>query len=138
MAELSPFQKEKEVHDRLLAFLKINKSGLTTTDIGKATKISRKTLEKHLQLLARENEIYMRQHGPTRVYYPHVYKTLKSEKLRYDDKIIWLNLIETERGRFLLIKKSRLKDGRWEFRSSFTIPADRIGEFYRFIGKFKK
>ena len=77
MVNLSPFEKEIEAHDKVLSFLKKNTSGLTTTDIEKAIKISRKTLEKHLQVLVRENEIYVTEHGPVRVYYPHIYKTLK-------------------------------------------------------------
>lgn len=138
MPNLSPFQKEQEVHDRLLNFFKTHTGGLTTTDIEKATKISRKTLEKHLQLLVKENELYMEQHGPTRVYYPYLYKTLKSEKLRYDDRIIWFNLIKTEKNKFLLIKKSKLKNHRWQLESSITIPVDEVNDFYKIVGKFKK
>ena len=137
MANLSPFQKEQEVRNRLLNFFKTHTEGLTTTDVEKATKISRKTLEKHLQLLARENEIYMKQHGPTRVYYPYVYKTLKSDKLRFDDKIVWLNIIQTEKGKFLLIKKSKLKDGKWHLEGSISVPIERIGDFYKIVGKLK-
>ena len=138
MANLSPFQKEQEVRNRLLNFFKTHTEGLTTTDVEKATKISRKTLEKHLQLLARENEIYMNQHGPTRVYYPYVYKTLRSDKLRFDDKIIWFNIIQTEKGKFLLIKKSRLKDGKWQFESSISIPLEKSGDFIGILGKIVK
>ncbi len=138
MANLSPFDKEREAHDKVLNFLKKNPKGLTTTDIEKAIKISRKTLEKHLQVLVRENELYVKEHGPVRVYYPHIYKTLKAEKLRYNDKIIWFNLIETEKNKFLLIKKSKLKDNRWEFESSITIPIEKVDDFYKIVGKFRK
>jgi hypothetical protein len=137
MINLSPFQKEQKIRERLLIFFKTHTEGLTTTDIEKYTKISRKTLEKHLQLLARENEIYMKQHGPTRVYYPLLYKTLKSEKLRFSDRIIWFDLIESTSGRFLLIKKSKLKDAKWVFESSLSIPIDKVDDFYKFVGKFK-
>jgi len=50
-----------------------------------------------------ENELYMKQHGPTRVYYPYIFKTIKSEKLRYSDRIIWFDLIETNNIKFLNI-----------------------------------
>jgi predicted transcriptional regulator len=133
----SPFAKEIEAHDKVLNFLKKNTKGLTTTDIGKAIKISRKTLEKHLQVLVRENEIYVKEHGPVRVYYPHIYKTLKSEKLRYNDNIIWFDLVETEKNKFLLIKKSKLKNNKWVFESSITIPIEKVNEFYKIVGKFK-
>ncbi|MDO8740422.1 MAG: hypothetical protein Q7J54_02475 [Candidatus Woesearchaeota archaeon] len=138
MTNLSPFQKEQEIHDRLLTFFKTHTEGLTTTDIEKATKISRKTLEKHLQLLVRENELYVREHGPVRVYYPHIYKTLKSDKLRFDDKIIWFNIIQTEKDKFLLIKKSKLKDGKWQFESSFSIPLEKSKDFVRVLGEIVK
>ena len=138
MANLSPFDKEREAHDKVLNFLKKNAKGLTTTDVEKAIKISRKTLEKHLQVLTRENEIYVEEHGPVRVYYPHVYKTLKSEKLRYDDKIIWFDLTETEKERFLLIKKKKQVKDKWQFESSITIPIEKVDDFYKMVGKFKK
>jgi|ETNmetMinimDraft_2_1059921.scaffolds.fasta_scaffold152702_1 predicted transcriptional regulator len=134
---LSPFQKEEAVRNKLIKFFKTHTEGLTTTDIEKATKISRKTLEKHLQLLVRENELYMNQHGPTRVYYPHIYKTLKAEKLRFNNKIIWFNLIETEKNKFLLIKKSKLINNKWHFESSITIPIEQINDFYKLLEKFK-
>jgi len=137
MKNLSPFQKEQQAHDKVLNFLKKNTGGLTTTDIEKAIKISRKTLEKHLQVLVRENEIAVKEHGPVRVYYPHIYKTLKSEKLRFENKIIWFNLIETEKNKFLLIKKSKLEANRWQFESSIAIPIKKLDEFYKIVGKFR-
>lgn len=137
MPNLSPFQKEQEIHDKLLNFFKTHTEGLTTTDIEKSTKISRKTLEKHLQLLVRENEIRMSQHGPTRVYFPHIHKTLKSDKLRYKDKIIWFDLIETDKGKFLLIKKKKKIKDKWTYEGSISLPTGKIDEFYKIIGKFK-
>lgn len=137
MANLSPFDKEREAHDKVLNFVKKNTKGLTTTDIEKAIKISRKTLEKHLQVLVRENELYVKEHGPVRVYYPHLYKTLKSEKLRYEDKIIWFDLVETEKEKFLLIKKKKQVKDQWQFESSITIPIEKVDDFYKIVGKFK-
>ena len=57
--------------ETVLEYLKKNPRGKTTTELGKELKISRKTIEKHLQLLVFENEIYVKQFGPTRVYYPN-------------------------------------------------------------------
>ncbi|MBW2975694.1 winged helix-turn-helix domain-containing protein [Candidatus Woesearchaeota archaeon] len=136
MPNLSPFDKEREAHDKVLDFLKKNTKGLTTTDIQKELKISRKTLEKHLQVLVRENEIYVKEHGPVRVYYPYIYQTLKSDKLRFRDKIIWFDLIETEKERFLLIKKKKQVKGQWQFESSISIPIEEIGDFCSIISGF--
>ena len=138
MVNLSPFDKEREAHDKVLNFLKKNAKGLTTTDIEKAIQISRKTLEKHLQVLVRENEIRVEEHGPVRVYYPHIYKTLKSEKLRFDNKIIWFDLIETEKEKFLLIKKKKQVKDQWQFESSIAIPIERVDDFYKIVGGFRK
>lgn len=138
MRNLSPFQKEREAHDKVLNFLKKNSQGLTTTDIGKLIKISRKTLEKHLQVLVRENEIYVHEHGPVRVYYPNIYKTLRSEKLRFENKIIWFDLIETNNNKFLLIKKKKQIKNQWQFESSITIPIEKLDDFYNIVGKFRK
>lgn len=97
-----------------------------------------KTLEKHLQNLVRENEIRMEQHGPTRTYYPRIYKTLKSEKLKFENKIIWFDLIETNNDKFLLIKKKKQVNNQWYFESSITIPIEKVHDFYKIVGKFRK
>ena len=55
MNNLSPDNKENETRQKLLNFLISNSKGLHITDIQKQTGISRKTLEKHLNLLEYEN-----------------------------------------------------------------------------------
>ncbi len=129
---LSPFQKEKYIHNRLLNFLKKNPKGLTTTEIMKSTKISRKTLEKHLQLLSSENEIYMKQFGPTRVYYPnHRVHHLDFEKLQLKNKTIWFDIVENEFGRFFLIQEKKKDNGEWTTKGSVIIPIDSGKEFIK-------
>ncbi len=136
MANLSPFQKERQVHDRLLGFLKKNPKGLTTTEIMKATKISRKTLEKHLQLLNSENETYMKQFGPTRVYYPnHRVHHLDFEKLQLKNKTIWFDVLENEFGRSLLIQEKKKEDGKWATKGSVLIPIESGKEFARALNR---
>lgn len=138
LVNLSPFERERKIRERLVDFFKSKTDGLTTTDIEKSTKISRKTLEKHLQLLVRENVIFMKQHGPTRVYYPYIYKILKSEHLPLKkNHIIWFDLIETDNGRFLQIKvKKKFKD-KWEYQNAIQIPIMSLNEFKKIVGRFK-
>ena len=136
MVNLSPFQKERQIHNKVLNFLKSNPKGLTTTDIMKATKISRKTLEKHLQLLSSENEIYMKQFGPTRVYYPnHRVHHLDFEKLQLNNKTIWFDLLENEFGRFLLIQEKKKSDGKWVTKGSVLIPIKSGKVFVKALNK---
>ena len=73
----------------------------------------------------------------SKVKIPHVYKTLKSEKLRYDDKIIWFDLVETEKNKFLLIKKKKKVKEQWQFESSITLPIEKVDEFYNIVGGFR-
>lgn len=136
MANLSPFQKERQIHYRLLNFLKNKPKGLTTTEVMKATKISRKTLEKHLQLLTSENEIYMKQFGPTRVYYPNNrVHHIDFEKLQLKNKTIWFDILENEFGRFLLIQEKKKDDGKWVTKGSVLIPIESGEEFVRALNK---
>ena len=67
----SPVKKEKLIHNSIIELLKNNPKGLTMSEIVRSTKVSRKAAEKHLQILILENEIYMKQFGVTKVYYPN-------------------------------------------------------------------
>ena len=133
---ISPFDREKKVHDSLLSFIKKNPKGLTTTDIARATKISRKTLEKHLQILTFENEIYMKQFGVTKVYYPnHRIHHFDFEKLSYNNRIIWFDILENEYGKYLLIQKKKKTKEDWEHEHSITIPLEQTKEFLKVLQK---
>ena len=135
----SPFEREKNIHDDLLKFLKANPKGLITTEIEKATKISRKTLEKHLQILVFENEIYMKQFGPTRVYYPnHRIHYLDFEKFIHKNRTIWFDILENEYGEYLVIQEKRKNDKEWEAKGSILIPIEGIEGFIKALSKIKK
>src|SRR3989338_10627383 len=101
-------EKEKIVHDKLLDVLKNNPKGLTMTELTRSAKISRKTIEKHLQMLVLENEIYLKQFGITKVYYPnHRIHHFDFEKLSYNNKMIWvIYLSDTELFQINLIFKN--------------------------------
>jgi len=51
----SPFSRESETHEKILSHLKSNSRGLSTQEIEQQTTISRKAVEKHLQILLFEN-----------------------------------------------------------------------------------
>jgi len=135
---ISPFDREKRIHVNLLNFIKKNPKGLTTTDVEKGTKISRKTLEKHLQILVFENEIYMKQFGPTRVYYPnHRLHYLDFEKFTYKNRTVWFDLLENEFGKYLVMQEKRKNDGEWQTKGSILIPIDGIENFIKTLYKIK-
>ncbi len=106
-----PAKKEKILHNKIIEFLRNNPKGLTMTQIVRGTKFSRKAIEKHLQILILENEIYMKKFGVTKVYYPnHRIQHFDFEKLDYNNRTIWFDILENEFGRYLLIqKKKKLK-----------------------------
>lgn len=138
MKNISPFKKEIKIHFDILNLLKKHPKGLTTTEIGKLAKISRKTLEKHLQILVYENEIYLKQFGPTRVYYPNKrIHYIDFEKLKLNNKTYWFDIMENEYGKYLLIQEKR-KNGEWLTKGSILIPLDKINMFIKGLNKIVK
>ena len=96
-----PSKKEKIIHYKILEFLRNNTKGLTMTELVRATTFSRKAIEKHLQVLILENEIYMKQFGVTKVYYPnHRIQHFDFERLDYNNKTIWFDILENEFGKY--------------------------------------
>jgi len=136
---ISPFKKEDAIRGSLLAFLKKNPKGLTTTQIQKETKISRKTLEKHLQLLVYENEIYMKQFGPTRVYYPnHRIHYIDFEKIAFNNRTYWFDVMENEFGKFLVIQEKRKSNDKFVTKGSILVPLERIKKFTDSLDRISK
>jgi|TARA_B100000315_G_C14305650_1_gene463903 predicted transcriptional regulator len=139
MKNLSPDDKEFATKEKLLKFLVNNPKGLHITDIQKQTGISRKTLEKHLNILEYENEIYCKQFGPTKVYYPNnrIHHN-DFEVLKLKNRNIWSNIIENEYGTFLLIRETRLIKDKWLPKGSVLIPLEKGKQFISNIQKLLK
>ena len=134
--EMHPAKKEKIIHGRIIEFLKNNPKGLTMTHIVRGTKFSRKAIEKHLEMLILENEIYMKQFGVTKVYYPnHRIRHLDFEKLDYNNRTIWFDILENEFGRYLLIQKNKKVENEWVHEHSITIPLEQSEEFLKVLGR---
>ena len=139
MKNTAPFKKEEILREKTLELLKKNPKGLTTTEIQRLTKISRKTIEKHLQLLVSENEIYMKQFGPTRVYYPnHRLHYLDFEKLMLNNKCYWFDIMENEYGKFLAIQEKRKNNDKFITKGSILIPLEKVGLFVNSLDKILK
>ena len=131
-----PVKKERIIHEKVLETMKSNPKGLTMTELVRGTKFSRKAIEKHLQVLILENEIYMKQFGVTKVYYPnHRIHHFDFEKISYNNKTIWFDILENEYGRYLLIQKKKKENGEWQHEHSITIPLGQTKEFLKAINK---
>ena len=131
-----PAKKEKIIHGKIIDFLINNPKGLTMTELVRGTKFSRKAIEKHLQVLILENEIYMKQFGVTKVYYPnHRIHHFDFEKLSYNNRIIWFDILENEYGKYLLIQKKKKTKEDWEHEHSITIPLEQTKEFLKVLQK---
>jgi len=132
----SPFERETETHEKIHTHLKAHPRGLTTQEIEQQTEISRKAVEKHLQMLLFENNIYMKQLGSTRVYYPnHRFHHLDFQYFDFGKKRFYLDLIENNYGKSLLIQQ-KMKDGeeknaKWIIKGSVFIPLDATQEFLK-------
>ena len=136
MKNKSPFEKEQDVHNRTLSFLKANPRGVHITDIAKETGISRKTLEKHLNTLEYENQIYCKHFGPTKVYYPNrKVHHIDFDILRLKNRTIWADVMDNEFGVFLLIQEKKLINKSWVSKGSILIPIENSREF---VGKVSK
>jgi len=130
------YKKEKIIHNNVLEFLEKNPKGLTMTEIVRMTKFSRKAIEKHLQILILENEIYMKQFGITKVYYPnHRVHHFDFEQLKYNNRIIWFDILENEFGRYLLIQKKKKIKNEWAHEHSITIPLEHSDQFLKALSK---
>jgi len=133
---MHPSKREQIMHEKILEFLKKNSKGLTMSELVKGTGFSRKAIEKHLQKLILENEIYMKQFGITNVYYPnHRVQHFDFEKMNYDSKTIWFDILESEFGRYLLIQKKKKINGKWVHEHSITIPLEQKDKFFAVLKK---
>lgn len=132
----NPAQKEKRIHQEICNFIKNNPNGVMMSSLVKGTKFSRKAIEKHLQVLILENEIYMKQFGITKVYYPNQkIKHLDFEKLSYGNKTIWFDILENEYGKYLLIQKKKKIKNEWMHEHSITIPLEQSRKFLQSLEK---
>ncbi|MBU2634229.1 MAG: HTH domain-containing protein [Nanoarchaeota archaeon] len=135
----APLKREKIIRKNVLEYLKKNPRGKTTTELGKELKISRKTIEKHLQLLVFENEAYMKQFGPTRVYYPNKrLHYLDFKKINLNNKTIWFDLMENEYGKYLLIQEKREENKEFITKGSILIPLNKAKLFVNSLNKLLK
>ena len=136
---LAPFNKEKMLREKVLNYLKKNPRGKTTTELNKEMNISRKTIEKHLQLLVFENETYMKQFGPTRVYYPNKrIHYLDFKRINVGNKTFWFDLMENEYGRYLLIQEKREENKEFITKGSILVPLNKIRLFVNSLNKLLK
>ena len=104
------------------------------TDLVRNTKFSRKAIEKHLEILILENEIYMKQFGITKVYYPnHRIHHFDFEKLNYNNRIIGFDILENGFGKYLLIQKKKKVNDEWAHEHSITIPLEHTEKFLKVL-----
>ena len=124
------------IHNKIIEFLSNNPKGLTMTELVRNTKFSRKAIEKHLEILILENEIYMKKFGVTKVYYPnHRIHHFDFEKLDYNNRTIWFDVLENEFGIYLLIQKKKKVDNEWVHEHSITIPLEQGEKFIKILNK---
>ena len=134
-----PAEKEKILHRKIIDFLRMNPKGLTMTQIVRGTNFSRKAIEKHLQMLILENEIYMKKFGVTKVYYPnHRIQHFDFERIDYNNRTIWFDILENEFGKYLLIQKKKMVDNEWVHEHSITIPLEEGKRFLKALDKILK
>jgi len=131
-ANNSPFERESETHEKIHSHLKAHPRGLTTQEIEQQTNISRKAVEKHLQMLLFSNDIYMKQVGSARIYYPnHRYHHLDFQFFDVGKKRFYIDLIENDYGKSILVQQKIKVGEKWETRGSLFIPIEAGDEFIK-------
>jgi len=128
----SPFGRESETHEKIHSHLKAHPRGLTTQEIEQQTGVSRKAVEKHLQMLLFSNDIYMKQVGSARIYYPnHRYHHLDFQYFDIGKKRFYIDLIENDYGKSILVQQ-KIKEGeKWITKGSLFIPIEAGEEFIK-------
>lgn len=128
----SPFNRESETHEKIHTHLKAHPRGLTTQEIEEQTNISRKAVEKHLQILLFENNIYMKQVGSARIYYPnHRYHHLDFNYFDVGKKRFYIDLIDNNYGKSILIQQKIKEGDKWIMKGSVFIPLDASQQFLK-------
>ena len=128
----SPFARESETHEKIHSHLKAHPRGLTTQDIEQQTNISRKAVEKHLQMLLFSNDIYMKQVGSARIYYPnHRYHHLDFQYFDIGKKRFYIDLIENDYGKSILVQQKIKEADKWITKGSVFIPVEAGEEFLK-------
>ena len=128
----SPFTRESETHEKIHSHLKAHPRGLTTQEIEQQTQISRKAVEKHLQMLLFSNDIYMKQIGSARMYYPnHRYHHLDFNYFDVGKKRFYIDLIENDYGKSILIQQKIKEGDKWVMKGSIFIPFDASPQFLK-------
>ena len=128
----SPFERETETHEKIHSHLRAHPRGLTTQDIEQQTRISRKAVEKHLQILLFSNDIYMKQIGSARIYYPnHRFHHTDFTFFDVGKKRFYIDLIENNYGKSILIQQKMKEDEHWITKGSVFIPFDSAQEFLK-------
>ena len=78
----------------------------------------------------------MKKFGVTKVYYPnHRIHHFDFEKINYNNRIVWFDILENEFGKYLLIQKKKKVNNNWVHEHSITIPLDQTGNFQKVLGK---
>ncbi len=135
----SPFTRESETHEKIHSHLKSHPRGLTTQEIEEQTKISRKAVEKHLQILLFSNDIYMKQVGSARIYYPnHRFHHLDFQYFDFGKKRFYFDLIENNYGKSLLVQQKIKENGKWITKGSVFIPVEASEDFLKSLNNLLK
>jgi predicted transcriptional regulator len=135
----SPFIRESETHEKIHSHLKAHPRGLTTQEIEEQTEISRKAVEKHLQMLLFANEIYMKQVGSARIYYPnHRFQHIDFNYFDFGKKRFYFDLIENDFGKSLLIQQKIKEENKWITKGSVFIPLEASNDFIKNLNNILK
>lgn len=136
---LSPSERDYYIRNVILEILRLNRRGITISQISQKLPFSRPTITKHLDILVAVGEAYKIQRGNLSIYYKNgkIVHEVDVRSMIISDKTYTFYKLENQEGEFLYIQEKNLD----EFRSprvkgGVMINAKDLSPFLKALQKF--
>jgi hypothetical protein len=134
-ANLSPQKREQWIGEKILNALRLHPEGLSIADVAKESNFGRDTVEKHLQRLELQNEIFRLDLGSTKMYLPNhrLHHFYTRSFAAGANRKVWISLLRNQHGFYLILSESRRVNNGWETKGSILVPVAEVGKFSEFV-----
>jgi hypothetical protein len=138
--KLEPGAREKYLEGIIRETIFLNKDGVGISQLLDSLPFSRKVLEKHLNKLLLVNEIYEKEYGRTKVYFPNsrAIHSLADFEVKIRGKYYRSVLIDNVLGKFVYIQEYETGTYGLEVKGGLMIPLESFKEFIDFVHKIQK
>ena len=130
---MPPSERKIYIRNILRKILCLNSNGLTIREIAENTSFDSRTIQKHLSILKRTNEVYTKKIGPTALYYSnceHVSELL-NEPYKTNESMFLIKELENSEGHYISIQEKNDK----EINRGILIPYNDFDNFIKYLDK---